>query len=582
MSPACGGHRGDLGYGIRCTYCDGTVGEYPDVERPAWPICAHGCGVEMTTAVADAVADAGRALIATVIAMGEIPSIASDVRPDDLPLPAQSTVWDLCRRHAGPITPHGLATLAAQLGVTTRVPDGGRAGWAESLAASHAVVPARLGQLVEIVRADAVRRHVDRAAVEASSRARSGQPAADIVEDLGRAVEGARAALAVPESPCISLATIAPERVTWLWTGRLAVGKVTVLDGLPGAGKSTVTCDLAARVSRGQRFPGDTFARPAGGVIFLAAEDGIGDTMVPRLLAAGADLARCHVWRTDALPSLPDDVGSIEVAIRAHGARLLICDPVTALLARDLSANADADVRRALTPLAALAEQHGICVVLLRHLNKRSGISALDRGGGSIGIAALARTVLLLGRDESDPDGRVLAAVKANLTRTPRSLRARIVDADGVGKIEWGDECDRSADDLVADPTARRSSKREGAADLLRSLLADGEWHRQREIEQAADAEGYSARTLRRAREESGVSCRQMDGGWWWRLAQTPPRDSVAIWPSGHLAEGGQERESNITHLQGQTATRPPCHIPPCPGQVASGSDDPDDGGESL
>jgi len=424
--------------------------------------------------VSDAVADAGRALIATTIALGEIPVEAADVAPDDLIVPAQTTAWDLCRRLGSP-TPHGLATLAAQLGVATRLPDAGRAGWAESLAAEHAVVPARLPQLVEIIRADAVRRRVDRAAVEASSRARSGQPAAEIVEDLGRAVEGARAALAVPESSCISLASIAPERVTWLWTGRLAVGKVAVLDGLPGAGKSTVTCDLAARVSRGQRFPGDQHARPAGGVIFVAAEDGVGDTVVPRLLAAGADLGQCHVWRADSMPSLPDDVSTIEAAIVAHGARLLICDPVTALFARDLSANSDADVRRALTPLAGVAERHGVCVVLLRHLNKRAGGSALDRGGGSIGIAALARTVILLGRDDQDPDGRILAAVKSNLTRPPRALRARIVDVDGVGKIEWGDECDTTADDLVAEPMPPKSTRQQDAAEIILSTLSDGQ-----------------------------------------------------------------------------------------------------------
>jgi hypothetical protein len=295
-------------------------------------------------------------------------------------------------------------------------------------------------------------------------------------------------------------------------------------------------------------------------VIFLAAEDGIADTVVPRLLAAGADLAQCHVWRADCLPSLPDDIEAIETAIRAHHARLLICDPVTALFARDLSANCDADVRRALTPLATLAEKHGVCVVLLRHLNKRSGISALDRGGGSIGIAALARIVLLLGKDEGETDGRVLAAVKANLTRAPRSLRARIVDADGVGRIEWLDECDMTADDLVADTTAPKSTKRNGAVDFLKSTLADGEWHRQREIVAAADEIDLSETTIKRAKATLDIQSRQRSDGWWWRLGQRPPCGVMTPCPSDPLGDAGSLRESNNNHLrssQGQRVTEP-------------------------
>jgi len=536
--------------------------------------------------VADAVSDASRALCATAIVAGEIPSCAADIRPDDLPVAAHAELWTLCREiqeRGDRVTPETLATLATQRGVTMRLPDGGAAGWAVSLAAQHAVPLLRLAPAVDIVRADAARRRLARAAVEAAARAERGAPAGELAADLARAAEGARAALAAPEPSCISLATVAPEPVTWLWTGRLAVGKVTVLDGLPGAGKSTVTCDLAARVSRGQRFPGDAFGRPAGGVIFVAAEDGIADTVVPRLLAAGADLARCHVWRSDRMPALPDDAGEIEAAVLAHHARLLVCDPVSALFARDLSSNSDADVRRALTPLAAMAERHGVCVVLLRHLNKRAGGSALDRGGGSIGIAALARTVLLLGRDEQDPDGRVLAAVKSNLSRTPQSLRARMVDVDGVARIEWGDVCATTADDLVADPAARKSSKRDVATDVLRGALGDGNWHRQREIIRLLDEAGIAEKTWKRAKATIGVASRQMDGGWWWRLDPGGPCESVAPWPSDPVLEGGPERESNITLLQrpeGHGATAP--HTPP-DGQGATGEPERDpDGGDLV
>jgi 5S rRNA maturation endonuclease (ribonuclease M5) len=361
------------------------------------------------------------------------------------------------------------------------------------------------------------------------------------------------AATETPAEPLtVCLAGIAPEKVTWLWTGRLAVGKITVLDGLPGSGKSTMTCDAAARVSCGLAFPNDRHARPTGGVIFVAGEDGVADTVVPRLLAAGADLARCFVWPADALPYLPDGAKAIEREIQQRQARLLILDPVTALFARDLSTNSDQDVRLALTPLAVAAERLGCCVLMLRHLNKRSGASALDRGGGSVGIGALARVVLLVARDHSDPDLRILATVKANLTRPPRSLQARILDVDGVGKIAYGEECDVTADSLVVEPTAERKGKAGDAVDWIRRTLADGQWHRQREVEATAKEEGITQHTLRRARESAGVTCRQREGGWWWRLpdAQPAPIGQVDLWAPGEcVASDGQVRINNNSRL---------------------------------
>lgn len=312
---------------------------------------------------------------------------------------------------------------------------------------------------------------------------------------------------------------VKPEKVTWIWTGRLAVGKITVLDGTPGSGKSTITCDSAARVSRGLAFPHDGLPRNRGGVIFVAGEDGVADTVVPRLRAADADLSRCYVWPANKLPYLPDAANDIAREVKVREAKLLVLDPVTALFARDLSTNSDQDVRLALTPLAVAAEELGCCVLLLRHLNKRAGASAFDRGGGSVGIGALARVVLLVARDHSDPDLRILATVKANLTRPPRSLQARIEDVGGVGRVAWGDECDTTADSLVTESPHERQGKTGSAAGWLRQTLSDGQWHRQKEIEVGAQAVGIAERTLRRAREDVGVNCKQMNNAWWWNLS---------------------------------------------------------------
>jgi len=372
---------------------------------------------------------------------------------------------------------------------------------------------------------------------------------------------------AEPEEPITQcLEGVKPEAVTWLWTGRLAVGKITVLDGAPGSGKSTMTCDAAARVSRGLTFPHDRHARQAGGVIFVAGEDGVADTVVPRLLAAGADLSKCFVWPASKLPYLPDAAENIVKEIKLRGAKLLVLDPVTALFARDLSSNSDQDVRLALTPLAVAAEELACCVLLLRHLNKRTGASAFDRGGGSVGIGALARVVLLVARDHSDPDLRILATVKANLTRPPRSLQARILDVNGVGRVDYGDECDTTADSLVSEPKPERKGKVDSAADWLRQALGDGQWRRQKQIETEATAEGITPHTLRRARESIGCACRQMDGGWWWRLPDAHPTTTgqVDTWTPGQVTLLGPERINNNSGLgvpDSQAST--PTHTPP-------------------
>jgi hypothetical protein len=369
---------------------------------------------------------------------------------------------------------------------------------------------------------------------------------------------------------------IKPESTTWLWYARLAVGKITVLDGAPGSGKSTMTCDAAARVSRGLPFPMDRHARSAGGVIFIAGEDGVADTVVPRLLAAGADLSKCFVWPANRLPYLPDGAPDIAKEIQRRQARLLIIDPITALFARDLSTNSDQDVRCALTPLAVAAEELGCCVLLLRHLNKRSGASAFDRGGGSVGIGALARVVLLVARDQSDPDQRILAAVKVNLTRPPRSLKARILDVDGVGKVDWGEECDVTADSLVAEPAPERKGKADEAAEIISNILADGDWHPQKEIE--ASLGGISRNTVNRAKESLGVKSTKRGAAWGWQLPFKVLKGGVvgtmgtlvssfASREDGHLhSNNNNYLQDEDTHGAQDTNTPPHGHLDPKPG----------------
>ncbi len=234
------------------------------------------------------------------------------------------------------------------------------------------------------------------------------------------------------------------ERLNWLSRGRLAHGKITLLEGDPGLGKSTMLADWIARVTTGAALPDGEAVAPAG-VVLLSAEDGLGDTIRPRLEAAGADLSRVLALTgipeedTDRLPAIPDDLLPIEDAVRHVGAVLLVIDPVMAYLGNTVNAYRDHDVRRALAPLAALAERTGVAVVLVRHLTKTMGGSPLYRGNGSIAFMATARFGLLVAADPDNPEQRVLATSKCNLARSPATLAYRLDGVPGtdVARVVW-------------------------------------------------------------------------------------------------------------------------------------------------
>jgi hypothetical protein len=318
----------------------------------------------------------------------------------------------------------------------------------------------------------------------------------------------------------VRLANVREERVRWLWPGRLPLGKLTLLDGDPGLGKSLVTIDLAARVSVGQAMPDGApgLAGPAG-VVLLSAEDGLGDTIVPRLRAAGANLERVMALRT--LPELdtttgaayeravvlPRDVPALATAAREVGACLLVIDPLMAYLDPRVNSWRDQDARATLAPLAGLAEALGLAVLILRHLTKGSGGSnALYRGGGSIGIIGAARSGLLVAKDPDDPEhSRVLASSKSNLGPPMPSLRYEVETLpDTRARIVWRGASPYSAAPLLAAPpdtdTEALSALEEAKAWLRQALAAgprDGA-----DVRRGALAVGIRGPTLRRAREQ--------------------------------------------------------------------------------
>ena len=231
----------------------------------------------------------------------------------------------------------------------------------------------------------------------------------------------------------LTAANIRPEKVEWFYAGRVPLGSLTLLVGPPGLGKTTFACELGARGTRGQ-LEGD-----AADVIFVSAEDSLANTLVPRFTVAGADLARVHFMKivdADGLEAgltLPDDIAKLQHAVEHTGANLIVLDPVAAHLSGNIDSHKDHSVRRALAPLAKLAENTGAAVLGIGHLNKSPGTDVVTRVGGSVAFTAAARSVLLLDSDPTaaeDSPERLLIHGKTNLGPPAVAVRLRVETRD--------------------------------------------------------------------------------------------------------------------------------------------------------
>lgn len=312
----------------------------------------------------------------------------------------------------------------------------------------------------------------------------------------------------------VRLSDVQPTRIAWRSRGRVARGKLTVMDGDPGLGKSTLLMDWAAKVSRGLALP-DGDPQPERGVLLICAEDDPHDTIVPRLKVMGADLRQIILLfeRTnpdpDAAPGstrfiqLPDDVEIIEQFLVSGKIGLVIVDPLMAFLNPYLKSNSDQDVRQALTPLAKCMERTGASCILVRHLNKGIASNSLYRGGGSIGIIGIARFGLLVAKDHSDPQIRVLASTKTNLGPPPASLKFRMVGVENedVAKIEWLGETFASADDLLLDQQLSDEQRQQDdeADELLISIITTQAVTSKAEMIDRFKRQNLSVRSLERA-----------------------------------------------------------------------------------
>ncbi|MHB8860992.1 MAG: AAA family ATPase [Pirellulaceae bacterium] len=312
-------------------------------------------------------------------------------------------------------------------------------------------------------------------------------------------------------------ADIEAEPVHWMWPERIALGKLSLICGEPGLGKTFVACDIAARVSRGLAFP-DGSPCEVGEVALLTAEDGAGDTLRPRLDAAGADVSKVHIIEGIRAPggkeiflNLGEHIGLMEAwLVQRPTAKLLIIDPITAFLGQTDS-HENAAVRGILGPVAKLAERQGISVTGITHLNKRE-TKALHRITGSIAFVAAARAAWLVATDPDDAGGdrRLFLPVKNNLSRTS-GLAFAITD----GRVAWEAEpVLTSADDIDGEGDA---SPRDEARNWLGDLLANGPVPAV-QIWAKARVERIAERTLKRAKRELGIVSERVGDAWAWQL----------------------------------------------------------------
>ncbi len=330
--------------------------------------------------------------------------------------------------------------------------------------------------------------------------------------------------------------------VVWLWPGWLPEGKLALLDGDPGLGKSMLTLDLCARLSTGRPMP-DGYPGP-GKVpsLVLNAEDGAEDTIRNRLDAFGADKDLVFVvdqpendWSGPV--RLPSQWTSLDQAVAQHRAKLLVLDPIVAFLDASIQANSDQSVRRALGPLHQIAARHGCSILMVRHLNKASHGRARYRGGGSIGFQGAFRVSWLVERDPAVADGLVLAQVKNNLAARPASLAFSMTRSEHEGSgaqawsLAWRGPSPFSADQLLtATRGGRNPTELDRACRFLEKLLELGPVST-RVIWEAGESQGFSERELRFAKRQLLIRSKRAGRGGehraYWSLSHQDPLEGL-------------------------------------------------------
>lgn len=314
------------------------------------------------------------------------------------------------------------------------------------------------------------------------------------------------------ELKMIRMSEIEAQEIKWLWYPFIPYGKLTIVQGDPGDGKTTMILNLVAQLSKGECFEDGREIDAPMKVIYQTAEDGLADTVKPRLEKAGADCEQILVIdESDKSLSMIDE--RIEEALKTSGAKMLILDPIQAYLGGGMDMNRANEAREMTKKLGMLADKYGCAIILIGHMNKAAGNKAAYRGMGSIDFFAVARSVLLVGRVVGEPDIRAVVQIKNNLAEFGHPKAFRLSD-DG---FDWIGDYEITVDEVLGG-IAPKANKLEQAKRLLMELAETNNMMLSGEILELATDEDISKRTMETAKKELGIKAKKINNAWYWVL----------------------------------------------------------------
>lgn len=326
-----------------------------------------------------------------------------------------------------------------------------------------------------------------------------------------------------PNLKLINMEQVEVEKIDWLLYPFIPFGKVTIVQGDPGEGKTTMVLQIIAKLTKGEAVLPSGSDEPAleaktvdlepVNVIYQTAEDGLGDTIKPRLLSAGADCSRVMVIDdNDQALTMMD--ARLEEAIIKTKARLVVLDPIQGFLGAAVDMHRANEIRPLMKRVAVLAEKYHCAIILIGHMNKNSNGKSSYRGLGSIDFQAAARSVLIVGRIKDEPEIRVVCHVKSSLAPEGKSIAFRLDKDTG---FEWIGEYDISADDLLSGDN--RGQKIHEAKEFLKEILVSGSVA-QTKVAEEAESRGIKKKTLWNAKKELEIESVKIGNQWFWTLPE--------------------------------------------------------------
>lgn len=308
----------------------------------------------------------------------------------------------------------------------------------------------------------------------------------------------------------IKMSDIKEEEIEWLWYPYIPFGKITIIQGDPGEGKSTFILNVAAKLSKGETLDNDMLVSEPMNIIYQTLEDGLEDTVKPRLVNAGADCERIMVINeSDSSLSMVDE--RLRQIIISHNIRLLILDPLQAYLGNKVDMNKANEVREVTKKLSILAKETRCAIVIIGHMNKNQKNKAIYRGLGSIDIFAVARSVLLIGKLKEQEDTRVVVQIKNNLAKMGKSKYFKLQE----DKFVWKGDIDITGEELI-----NGFSKTTKAKKWLRKLAETTNQIKSSDIYELAEEEGIAKRTLNSAKRELAINAVKVKDIWYWDLSE--------------------------------------------------------------